>query len=34
VMRRFRSRFRFDIVPEVIATPHLPEVVGAQPKTD
>jgi energy-coupling factor transport system substrate-specific component len=34
VMRRFRSRFRFDIVPEVIATPHLPEVVGAQPKID
>ena len=26
VLRRFRSRFRFDIVPEVIATPHLPEV--------
>jgi len=34
VMRRFRSRFRFDIVPEVIATPHLPEIIGAQPKID
>ena len=34
VLRRFRSRFRFDIVPEVIATPHLPEVAGAQPKID